>query len=530
MRKILLFIVLGCFSTLNAQNYSKITDRLNSYNPLQMVRMTSSSFLMKHEYQLEKDQKFLDKLTDYEKLSKGLAKDIAKMVSRNDWPAWIKDGIDDEEEPFFKQMVGVLLSNYKYYSNDVLIACHPDLNFQLPEKYKFKETFYFKVDNKYHYDEINPKTDNSSTINQVNIAKWHQELMQKYKSAKPLNWKAKSNWIFHYSAETVSGHKFLRSDISMLEACKSVKGTSINPYYLVEFSREKNYPMGLSWSGTDFLNSLNILELSSEISGYEYDLTKDQHKIEKTIYYYIPEKENPQFKGVVAVSPYKGIFGTIKVLYPLGDTALKYDRIDASKLKKPSSNLHTEFRIPPALSGKLSFLIQDYVNRFQNFGRGGNISEVKEGKLREIYWYDQIGYYGTDTLLVNTTTGKLSYWAYMTPYKDTGLSYQQCKDISGDIYYLLSRFNHFAGMDGFSVSRRPEIKVEGEKELTGKEAVLGKHITQYYFAHSTNFDSNYSYDRNISSNYLNNLRIRVLIKPIDEKNDKYYVYLLFFEP
>ena len=153
--------------------------------------------------------------------------------------------------------------------------------------------------------------------------------------------------------------------------------------------------MGLSWSGTDFLNSLNILELSSEISGYEYDLTKDQHKIEKTIYYYIPEKESPQFKGVVAVSPYKGIFGTIKVLYPLGDTALKYDRIDASKLKKPSSNLHTEFRIPPALSGKLSFLIQDYVNRFQNFGRGGNISEVKEGKLREIYWYDQIGYYGT---------------------------------------------------------------------------------------------------------------------------------------
>ena len=72
--------------------------------------------------------------------------------------------------------------------------------------------------------------------------------------------------------------------------------------------------------------------------------------------------------------------------------------------------------------------------------------------------------------------------------------------------------------------------MEGEKELTGKEAVLGKYITQYYFAHSTNFDANYSYDRNIASKYVNNLRIRVLIKPIDEKNDKYYVYLLFFEP
>jgi len=530
MRKILLFIVLGCFSTLNAQNYSKITDRLNSYNPLQMVRMTSSSFLMKHEYQLEKDQKFLDKLTDYEKLSKGLAKDIAKKVSRNDWPAWIKDGIDDAEEPFFTQMVGVLLSNYKYYSNDVLVAFHPDLNFQLPEKYKFKETFYFKVDNQYHFDEINPKTDNSSTINQANIARWHEELMTKYKNAKPLNWKAKSNWIFHYSAETIAGHKFLRDGISILEARKIVKGTSINPYYLVEFSREKNYPMGLSWSSTDFLNSLNILELSSEISGYEYDFTKDEHKIEKTIYYYIPEKENPQFKGIVAVSPNKGVFGTIKVLYPLGDTALKYDRIDVSKLKKPTTNKHTVFSIPPSKRGKFSILIQDYVNQFQNYGRGGIISKITDGTVREIYWNDQIGEYGTDTLLINEKTGKISYWAYMSPYKDTGLSFQQCKDISSDLFYILIRNNHFAGMDGFSVTRKPEIKVEGEKELKGKEAVLGKYITQYYFAHSTDFDANYSYDRNIASKYVNNLRIRVLIKPIDEKNDKYYVYLLFFEP
>lgn len=528
MRKYLFLVALCCYSTLFAQ-YSKITDRLNSYNPLRMVRMTSSSFLVKHDYQLEKDEQFLDKLIVHEKLSKGLSKDIAKKLSKNSWPAWIKDGIDESEEPIFKQMVGVLLSNYYHYSNDALIVFHPELNFQLPEKYKFEEPFYFKVDNKYHFDEINPKTDNHTTINQNNIANWHEVLLKKYHFAKPLHWKAKSDWISNNKSQTVSGNDFIRYSLSLLEACRIVKGTNINPYYLYDYSMDKNFPMGISFIDTGDLNSLNIIELISEISGYSYDLKNDKHLIEKTIFYYIPENTNKQLKGKVALSPYKGLFGKFTVLYSLGDPALQYEKIDLTKLKKPTTNYHTEFAIPPSKSGKISFLIQDYVNRFDNFGKGGIVSNLAEGKIRQIYWYDQIGEYGTDTVFFNASTGKLSYRAYMTPYKDSGWSYQQCKDISRDLFYLLYRGNHFAGMDGFSVTRRPQILVEGEKELKGAESVIGKYVTQYYFAHSTNFDSAYEYNRELASKYVNNLRIRVIIKPLDEQKDQYYVYLYFFE-
>ncbi len=528
MKRLLFILFLGINSNLFAQ-YSKITDRLNSYNPLRMVRMTSSSFLVKHNYQLEKDEQFLDKLIVHEKLSKGLSKDIAKKISKNTWPSWIKDGVDESEEPIFNQMVGVLLSNYYSYSNDAIIAFHPELNFQLPVKYKFEEAFYFKVDNKYHFDEINPKTDNQATINQNNIAQWHEVLLKKYPFAKPLQWKAKSDWISYNKSQTVGGNDFIRNSLSLLEACRIVKGTNINPYYLYDYSMDKNFPMGISFIDTGDLNSLKIIELISEISGYSYDFKNDKHLIEKTIFYYIPENTNKQLKGKVALSPYKGLFGKFKVLYPLGDPALQYDKIDIAKLKKPATNYHTEFTIPPSKSGKISFLIQDYVNKFQNFGKGGIISEKPEGKIREIYWYDQIGEYGTDTLFVNAKTGKLSYWAYMTPYKDSGWSYRQCMDIYRDLYYLFSGHNHFAGMEGFSVTRKPQILVEGEKELKGAEAVVGKYVSQLYFAHSTNFDSQYAYDREVAGKYVYNLRVRIIIKPLDEKKDQYFVYLYFYE-
>ncbi len=255
MKRLLFILFLGINSNLFAQ-YSKITDRLNSYNPLRMVRMTSSSFLVKHNYQLEKDEQFLDKLIVHEKLSKGLSKDIAKKISKNTWPSWIKDGVDESEEPIFNQMVGVLLSNYYSYSSDAIIAFHPELNFQLPVKYKFEEAFYFKVDNKYHFDEINPKTDNQATINQNNIAQWHEVLLKKYPFAKPLQWKAKSDWISYNKSQTVGGNDFIRNSLSLLEACRIVKGTNINPYYLYDYSMDKNFPMGISFIDTGDLNSL----------------------------------------------------------------------------------------------------------------------------------------------------------------------------------------------------------------------------------------------------------------------------------
>lgn len=531
MKKNAVILVFLFVCTAPFAQYKTIQDMLNTFNPLQMVHLTGSSFLKFHDYQLVKHEDFVDKLMVYRHASKKLANDIAKRLTDKDWPAWIKDGISPEEEAVFCSMVGVHMPDVYTYNATALIAFVPDLNFMLPETYKFKTPFYFFLPNEYYFDKFDPRYSDSTTINQANIDRWNQELLKKYPYKLPYVFNVQSAFFNNYGSlsQFLDGTYFTADDLNLIDAVHLAKNTGINPQWIEHFSWNKNLPAGLSSLKAEEYKQLKAYELYSEIAGYSYDRTKDRFAILKNTYYFIPEAENKHLSDKIAFGPNRGVFGKIRGYYNTGHEYVKYDRVDTTKFSKFQDN-YTEYLLPPSREGKMAAILRDYLNGFKNIGKGGGKEEENaDASYREVYWYDQLSDYGPEMVTRKKADGKLIYNATMTPMGAQAWTYEQCKKYSDELYYFLTRSNFFWGMKGFSGVRKPKIKYEFEKTLTGQEAIAGKFITQYSFVHSDNYESQYAYDTALAGRYVNNLAIRVVIREVPEHPNNFYVMLLILE-
>lgn len=526
---VILFFLLAC--TTPFAQYRTIQDMLNTFNPLQMVHLTGSSFLKYHNYQLVKHEDFLDKLMIYQHTSKKLAEDIAKRLTNKDWPAWIKDGISPEEEAVFCSMVGVYVPNVYTYNANALIAFVPELNFMLPEAYKFKNPFYFFLPSDYYFDKFDPRYSDSTTINQTNIDRWNQELLKKYAYKLPYVFDGKKDFFNSYGrlSQFQDGTYFMASDLNLMDAVHLTKNTSINPQWIEYFSKDKNLPAGLTSLNAEEYKQLKAYELYSEMAGYSYDRTKDRFSIIKNTYYYIPEADNKHMFDKIGFVSNRGVLGKIQGYYNTTHEYVKYDKMDTTKFIKFKDN-YTEYLLPPSKEGKMAAILRDYVNGFNNIGKGGGATgETNEVFYREVYWYDQLSDYGPESVMRKKVDGKLTYNSIMTPMGAKAWTYEHCKKYSDQLYYFLTRNDFFRGMKGFSSLRKPKIKYDFEKTLTGQEANAGKFVTQYNLVHSDNYESQYEYDKALASRYVNNLAIRVVIREEPKYPNKYFVMLLIFE-
>lgn len=531
MKKITVILVFLLASSTSFAQYRSIQDMLNTFNPLQMVHLTGSSVLKHHNYQLIKSEDFLDKLMIKQQTSKKLAEDIAKRLTNKDWPAWIKDGISPDEEAVFCSMVGVYVPDVYTYNANALIAFVPELNFMLPEAYKFKTPFYFLLPSEYYYDKFDPRYSDSTTINQANVDRWSQELVKKYAYKRPYVFDGKKDFFNNYGqlSQFQDGTYYTAYDLNLMDAVHLAKNTSINPQWLERFSWNKNLPAGLTSLNAEEVKQLKAYELYSEIAGYSYDRTKDRFYLIKNTYYYIPEAENKHMSDKIAFVPNRGVLGKIKGYYNTAHEYVKYDRMDTTKFIKFQDN-YTEYLLPPSREGKMAAILRDYVNGFKNIGKGGGkTGESNDVTYREVYWYDQLSDYGPDLIMQKKADGKLNYNSTMTPMGAKAWTYEQCKKYSDELYSFLTRPDFFWGMKGFSSLRKPKIKYDFEKTLTGQEVIAGKYVSQYKFVHSESYDSQYAYDTALASRYVNNLTIRVVIREEPKYPNKYYVMLLIYE-
>ena len=378
MKRVTLFGLFFCgliCSHMASAQYRTVQDLLNSFSQLDMCHINTSSFLERnHKYEgLLKNEKFLDRITVNHHGSDRLAKDIARsLMNRNDWPAWIKNGVKPEDETYFTSLVGVVIPGVYLY-NETLIAFVPELNFKLPEAYKFKDAFCVFAPSDYYYDRFNPRGDDSTRVLQENVNRWVKQLDAK-PYVKPIVLDTKYN-IFHsfYSANSESNTEnyIYPSSIDYLDAALLAKKTSANPKWMERASYAKNLPEGLAYLSMEDMKTLKAYVLHSEIKGYTYTREKDVFRVMKTVYIRIPANENKHLAHKVAWAPGRDVFFKFTGHYPPSHPFLRGELFDSTKLKRFDNN-YTEYLLPLSRESPLAC-------------RGS--CHLLQHKLRKLYWH-----------------------------------------------------------------------------------------------------------------------------------------------
>jgi len=536
MKRVILFCLffcrLICFHIASAQ-YRTIQDLLNSFKQLDMCHINTSSFLERdHKHEgLLKNEKFLDRITLTHHTSDRLAKDIARSVmNRNDWPAWIKNGVKPEDETYFTSLVGVVIPGV-YLFNETLIAFVPELNFKLPEAYQFKNIFCVLAPSEYYYDRFNPRGDDSTRVLQENVNQWVKQLDAK-PFVKPIVLDTKYN-IFHSfyadNSESNTGNYIYPSSINYLDAALLGKKTSVNLKWMERASYAKNLPEGLASLSREEMKTLNAYVLHSEIKGYTYTRDKDKFRVMKTVYVRIPVSENKHLANKVAWAPGRDVIFKFTGHYPPSHPFLQGDLFDSTKFKRFDNN-YTEYLLPPSREGKIANLLRDYLNGYKNIGKGNASVENGTTNVRQVYWVDQLSDFEKDFVVRDNQTKKIIYSTALTPMGEQAWTYEQCKEYSDAMYYLLTRTDFFWGMDGFSSLRKPKVKYSFERTFTGNEAKqIGVFVTEYAIAGTSNYETQYAYDQELAYKYTYSLRLRVTIREDEKIPGKYFVLFVMFD-
>lgn len=521
-----------CFQAATAQHRT-IQDLLNNFRQLDMCHITTSSFLERHhQYEnLLKNEKFLDRITVSNHGSDRLAREIARsLMKRSDWPAWIRNGVKPEDESYFTGLVGVVVPGVYLY-NETLIAFVPELNFKLPEAYKFKEPFYVFAPSDYYYDRFNPRGDDSTCVLQENVNRWIKQLDAK-PFVKPIVLDNRFNILDAYGNSNIldnTGVYVYASSIDYLDAALLCKKTSVNPKWMEQASYAKNLPAGLTHLSPAEIKTLKAYVLRSEVKGYTYTRDKDAFQVMKTFYVRIPASENQHLANKVAWAPARDVFFKFTGHYPPSHPFLRADLVDSTKFKRFNDN-YTEYLLPPSRQGKIANLLRDYLNGYKNIGRGNAPVETGTSSVREVYWFDQLSDFGKDYVITTKPAKKIIYSAALTPQGEQAWTYEQCKEYSNNMYYLLTHTDFFWGMDGFSSVRKPKVQYSFEKSFTGNEAKqLGVFVTEYAIAGSTNSESQYAYDQELAYKYMYSLRLRVSIREDEKVPGRYYVLFVMFD-
>lgn len=521
-----------CSQTVSAQHRT-IQELLNNYRELDMCHMTTSSFLERdHQYEsLLKNEKFLDRITVSNHGSDRLAREIARsLMKRSDWPAWIRNGVKPEDESYFTGLVGVVVPGVYLY-NATLIAFVPELNTKLPEAYKFKDPFYVFAPSDYYYDRFNPRGDDSTRVLQENVNRWIKQLDAR-PFVKPIVLDTRYNILDTYggsNTEQTTGVSVYVSSLDYLDAALLCKKTSVNPKWMELASYAKNLPAGITYLSPAEIKTLKAYVLHSEVKGYTYTRKEDAFKVMKTVYVRIPANENQHLASKVAWAPGRDVFFKFTGHYPPSHPFLRADLVDSTKFKRFNDN-YTEYLLPPSRQGKIANLLRDYLNGYKNIGRGNGTVATGTSSTREVYWFDQLSDFGKDHVITANPTKKIIYSAALTPQGEQAWTYEQCKEYSNDMYYLLTRTDFFWGMDGFSSVRKPKVQHSFEKSLTGNEAKqLGVYVTEYAIAASANTESQYAYDQELAYKYMYSLRLRVTIREDEKVPGRYYVLFVMFD-
>lgn len=536
MKRVILFGLFFCgliCSHIASAQYRTVQDLLNSFSQLDMCHINTSSFLERnHKYEgLLKNEKFLDRITVNHHGSDRLAKDIARsLMNRNDWPAWIKNGVKPEDETYFASLVGVVIPGVYLY-NETLIAFVPELNFKLPEAYKFKDAFCVFAPSDYYYDRFNPRGDDSTRVLQENVNRWVKQLDAK-PYVKPIVLDTKYN-IFHsfYSANSESNTEnyIYPSSIDYLDAALLAKKTSVNPKWMERASYAKNLPEGLAYLSMEDMKTLKAYVLHSEIKGYTYTREKDAFRVMKTVYIRIPANENKHLAHKVAWAPGRDVFFKFTGHYPPSHPFLRGELFDSTKLKRFDNN-YTEYLLPLSREGKIANLLRDYLNGYKNIGKGYAPVENGTSNVRQVYWFDQLSDFGKDFVIRDNNTKKIIYSSSLTPMGEQAWTYEQCKEYSSAMYYLLTRTDFFWGMDGFSSLRKPKVQYSFERAFTGNEGKkLGVFVTEYTIAGTLNYETQYAYDQELAYKYTYSLRLRISIREDEKMPGRYYVLFVMFD-
>lgn len=536
MNRVIIFclIICGLMGSHNASaQYRTVQDLLNSFGQLDMCHINTSSFLERnHKYEdLLKNEKFLDRITVSHHGSDRLAREIARsLMNRNDWPAWIKNGVKPEDEPYFTSLVGVVIPGVYTY-NETLIAFVPELNFKLPKAYQFKDAFCVFAPSEYYYDRFNPRGDDSTRVLQENVNRWIQQLDAK-PYVKPIVLDTKYN-IFHsfyslnYESNTES--RIDPNPINYLDAALLCKKTGINPKWMERASYYKNLPEGLAYLSPEEMKTLKAYILYSEVKGYTYTRDKDAFHVMKTVYVRIPVNENKHLAHKVAWAPGRDVFFKFTGHYPPSHPFVKGDLFDSTQFKRFNNN-YTMYLLPPSREGKIADLLRDYLNGYKNIGKGYAPVETSTSSVRQVYWFNQLSNFGKDNVIRDKTTQKIIYTSSLTPQGEQAWSYEQCKEYSSAMYYLLTGTDFFWGMDGFSSIRKPKVKYSFERTFTGDEAKrLGVFVTEYTITGSSNNETQYAYDQELAYKYTYSLRMRVTIREDEKMPGRYYVFFVMFD-
>ncbi|NCT93037.1 MAG: hypothetical protein GXC72_01320 [Chitinophagaceae bacterium] len=531
MFRISLFLLaLACYTAAFAQ-HKTIQDILNRFSTLTMCHINTSSFLAKyHEYNLVKNEKFLDKITLNHQASERLAKEIARNISKRDgWPAWIKNGVKPEDEKYFTQLVGVVVPKV-YTSNETLIAYVPELNENMPEPYRLKEPFYVLAPSKYYYDVFIPGHTDSTTVSSANVARWVREF-NNTKKGRPIVLDAKQNPMYSYGGynKTSDGYDLFSSRLTYIDAAMISKNTSANVEWIMAASYAMSLPEGLAYLSQEETKTINAYIINSEIKGYTYTLDSDEFKVMKTYYIRIPEAENRHLIEKVSWAPNRDAFFKFTVHLPPSHPMLKGDLFDSTKFKK-FKNKYTEYLLPSSREGKIAELLRDYLNGFANIGKGNQPVETGTATVRKVYWANQLSDFDRDVVTNLHASKKVVYASYLTPQGEKAWTYDQCKQYSDDMYYLLTKNNFFWGMEGFSSLRSPKVTYGYESENTGELATkIGYFMTEYQIAGTTQYDNNYEYDEELAYKYTYSLRIRVSIREDETAKGRFYVFFTLFD-
>lgn len=532
MKRIALLLISIVAAAQGFAQLKTMQDMLNRFSSLDMCHLNTSSFLKSnHKYDLQKNEKFLDKLIYKHNASERLAKEIARSLSnRSDWPSWIKRGVKPEDEKYFTSLVGVAVPGV-YTFDETLVAFVPELNFHLPEAYKFKEPFAIFAPSDYYCDHFDPRVKDSSAILPENVSRWLKEL-DAQKTAKPVILDMRNNLFYPHAPKvlTTEGYEVEPISLSYLNAAMLTKNTSINPKWLVTSAYYKNHPKFIGYLLKEDLKTLKAYSIHSEIMGYTYTPGTDDFKVMKTFYLRVPEAENRHLDKEIAWAPGRDVFFKYTMHLPPSHELLKEDQIDSTSFKKIKGS-YTKYLMPPSKEGKIANIIRDYFNDYKNISKEVKPNAATGGWTRRINKADQLSDFDRDVVSMSNTSKKVVYTSYLTPRGDSAWTYDACMDYLNDLNRILENNDFFSGMDGFSELRRPFLFRSSHRAITDpkQQKDLGHYISEYEVSGSNNTNPAYAYDTELAYRYSNSLRGRMLIRADETKPNRFYVLLLFFD-
>lgn len=532
MKRITLLLISMIVLVQGFAQFRTMQDMLNRFSSLDMCHLNTSSFLQRnHQYDLLKNEKFLDRLIYNHRASDRLAKEIAKSLSkRSDWPSWIKNGVKPEDEKYFTSLVGVAIPGVYIY-DETLLAFVPELNFHLPEAYKFKEPFSIFAPSSYYVDHFDPRVKDSSAVLPENVSRWLHE-MNTQKKAKPVVLDMARNLFYPYGqkAYTTEGYLVEPETLSYLEATMLTANTSTNPKWLKTGSYFKNHPKYIGYLSNEELKTLKVYAIHSAIKGYQFDPGTDRFTVLKTFYIRVPEAENHHLDNSIAWAPGRDLFFKYTMHLPPSHELLKDDQIDSSSFKKFNSSYIT-YLLPGSKEGKIANIIRDFFNDYKNISKAVQPKTVTGGWVRRIDKADQLSDHDRDVVSMNSTTKKIVYSSYLTPRGDSAWTYDACLEYLNDMNLILVNYDFFSGMDGFSAVRKPSLVRSSYRAVIDaqQQKDLGYYISDYDVKGSGNNEAQYAYDDELAYRYTYSLRARMVIRADDTKPSRFYVLLLFFD-